>query len=1160
MATLAEEIRAALLEVFLPVTASAQYQSGWRSLLSSLGHTDQLASDPELRTALEQTSSVVKSVAALDSNELLSWKGLQSLIQLGSQVNDAVRALRNAVSDPALLPRIEHLGEELMEVLVARYLRDNHAVLYRVSSVLTLVTPVEFAPVEPAEFDGTTVTRLPWRRSRFQFDRIGDLLSDPWRTLRESYFPNDLAEAVDAHHAAAQLFPQLGALADALGLSWRSDLIPTSPPPSPDPPQPDDPILTMDHFATDEDKQPDVVAEDPPSPDLTAYYESLLPRFLLGVARSDESGTPHFGLGLILSSVKHPGGTAGVIVTPVGSFGSTEDRGSWRITITSNGQLAALLAGPDGFMLAPSSNLTGGLIKILLERIPDAGSTGPAFVFGSPTGTRLEFGTVQLSTDVVWTLQKATASVMLAASSGAVVIVSSDGDGFLRKVLPQDGMRFTFDAGLGLSSDRGFTFKGSGGLECDLPIGLSIGSLFSIPSLHLAIRAGGEGLQTEVSCAAAFKLGPLDVMVDRVGLVGQLSFPDGGGNLGVADFGLGFQPPQGLSLGLEFEPAVHGSGTLVLQQNRYFGAFSLHVGPNFGIDLLALLETSAPGEADSFSLLLSGVATFPGIPIGFGFELQRLGAILGINRRLNTPALLVAIQTGMTQGLLTPPRPDQDPSALITQLAAILPRADSVYVIGLLVGFGWARPTLATFDFAFLYDTSSPDQLTIIGTIAARAPHDEPLLKLNVDLAGVFRADPFFLSLRASLRDSTLAGIVLLGDAAFQLDLGEHKELIVSLGGFHPAFTPPRDFPILRRLEVSLPSNDFVQLSLKAYLAVTPNTLQFGAMLHFWAGISGLLGVEGDAEFHALVTWIPLHFDASLRVHVSVELAGTRLFGADIRGTLSGPGPWRVDGGVYIEVAWWEVEIYTVHAQFGSDSGGTGIPAIDVLTELINAMSSGASWRSILPPEVPAVVLRPMDTGGSQMFLHPSGDAEMTQSLAPLEIQLDRVGTAQPSGEKKFSITNPSINLVAATPHTSNGFFAPAQYLDLSDDEKLSRPSFESMPAGVRLDASAGMDAAVFAKQAAMDYETIPPELGPYRPGSHVIDAELLSSMTQLSFWSGPKHPVTIVPPKFVISSTSTLAVDSTLTPPGGFSSRTQAAQTLHFAAGVANLQVEQAS
>jgi len=70
------------------------------------------------------------------------------------------------------------------------------------------------------------------------------------------------------------------------------------------------------------------------------------------------------------------------------------------------------------------------------------------------------------------------------------------------------------------------------------------------------------------------------------------------------------------------------------------------------------------------------------------------------------------------------------------------------------------------------------------------------------------------------------------------------------------------------------------------------------------------------------------------------------------------------------------------------------------------------------------------------------------QNVVPLNMDISTFGQAAPAGARRFAI---SISLSAQnqTPQTIKDFFAPAQFFKMTDDEKLSRPSFELMDSGV---------------------------------------------------------------------------------------------------------------
>jgi hypothetical protein len=95
------------------------------------------------------------------------------------------------------------------------------------------------------------------------------------------------------------------------------------------------------------------------------------------------------------------------------------------------------------------------------------------------------------------------------------------------------------------------------------------------------------------------------------------------------------------------------------------------------------------------------------------------------------------------------------------------------------------------------------------------------------------------------------------------------------------------------------------------------------------------------------------------------------------------------------------------------------------------------------------------DTGGaSGVALHPLGSLTVKQNVVPLGLEIAHVGQTTPAGARLFAITSASLGDQGQVGVPVKDFFAPAQFLELSDDEKLARPSFEPMTAGVSFGSS----------------------------------------------------------------------------------------------------------
>jgi hypothetical protein len=87
------------------------------------------------------------------------------------------------------------------------------------------------------------------------------------------------------------------------------------------------------------------------------------------------------------------------------------------------------------------------------------------------------------------------------------------------------------------------------------------------------------------------------------------------------------------------------------------------------------------------------------------------------------------------------------------------------------------------------------------------------------------------------------------------------------------------------------------------------------------------------------------------------------------------------------------------------------------------------------------------------VLAHPLATLEVRQRVAPLDRTLDRFGSSVPSGAKRFQITLATVGTVRTTLTPLRDRFARAQFAAMSDEAKLSAPSFEEMTSGAALGA-----------------------------------------------------------------------------------------------------------
>jgi Family of unknown function (DUF6603) len=1069
MPSLATALREVLGRLLDPLAAAGGSAEGCLQLLQLVGHTGAAAGQPGLRAAVDDVATLADELAALGEDELRSWTGLARVLQASADAMDALRALEASVEDPAFEARLEGLGTELAEQLVGVWLHRFHPRLLWAAALLTLVEPAELADIVPPVVEDGTQTRTAWSRDALHLDRVDALVHDPWATLAAAYLPNDLASAADAHACAARLFPLLGGVLERLDLTWDTDLRSLEPEPPHDP----DEVILGDHF--DAEEQP---ANNEPPGGLTAYYASVLPRLVVVIARRDADGSPTGALlaaVLLASSAQHPSGVAGLISTLVGELAWTQTRGDWRLALAADGQVPVFVAGPGGLQL-PASDTPGlgATLRFSADRIAAAAGE-PVLVLGSDVDTRIELG--QLGVEAVLSLRPDASSAAISATttSSALIVTPGDGDGFLQKVLPEDGLRTGFDLGVGLSTTHGFFVHGAAGLDATLPAVAELLDVLRVEAVHVALRADDAGLAGELSATVSALLGPVTVTVERLGLELHVGFPQQGGNVGPAELAVGFKPPGGAALVVKSK-LVNGGGYLFFDPaaGQYAGAVQLQLGDRITVAAIGLLSTRLPGGAPGFSLLLLITEQgFAPIPLGFGFTLVEIGGLVGVNRTVDGEALAAAVRSGGGP-LLLPDDPVENAPAVVSALNTVMPPAPGRFLLGPLGMLIWGTEelTLMTVKLALIVELPQPVRLAVLARISVLLPEEEhPLVRLQLDALGRIDFEQGDLAVDAALSDSRILDWALTGTGALRASWGARPGLVVAAGGFHPRFPVPAGFPALERLTISLADSASLKLRLAAYLALTSNSLQFGGRLDLAASAGGF-SIEGMLSIDTLIQRKPFAFAADLAASLALRHGGTVLLSVALTGSISGPAPWHVNGRARFSILFLDAEVAFDHT-FGPAVDLPLPEPVDVEAILRAELTAAGNWSSELPAGTPPLVsLR--DAPGDGVLAHPLGVVTLRQRRVPLDRTIRQLGTSLPLGGPAAYHVDVTNAAGAALPPLAavEDLFARSEFEPMSDAERLGAPSFEPMRAGLRLGADAIEHPAALVLDIPVEYET----------------------------------------------------------------------------------------
>ena len=1018
MSDLGHDLVETLVDSLRPLTAVASDAQALTGLITMTGWDFSATglNTAQLTTAIGALGTDLDSIAA----QLNAQLDMSSVTALLSAVTDAIGKLDSLAdgwsppdSLPADLPQT--LIADVLGQLLVVYLGAQHP---RVRSMLELLGVLDYATV-PAVVSGSgKVVRAASTQPRINLELAGHLFSDPGSTLLTRF---GLAGSSLPSPAAASdsVFPFVADLLRAAGLqAWYGN--------------PGQVNATLDAAAT----------------------QLLQQTLRISFTDSTEAGTANIRLDA--AATFGDDGTDRVLnVVPAGALGLQLVGQTWTADAALTGDVGPIeIKAHSVSFTDPSAaelTLTVGITRPAL--------TDPMLRLGAAGGPRFEIGGG--SAQVTAELSAVGPDVSITAKlSGVRIVADNTGDSFLAQVLPA-GATGTTDLAVTWDPQDGLQLNGSPGMQAVVPLAIDLGPV-SVDQLTVTVQAALSGpagtsppIVASLGIDASLTLGPLFFTITNIGIQAQLAAAPSGshGNLGPVDLTVGIKPPDGIDVSVDAAP-VSGVGFIAFDavNARYLGVLALAVG-DVSISAVGVLDTRLPGGAQGYSLVVLASATFPPVELGFGFSLNGIGGLVGVNRTADVPTLQAAARAGQLDDLMFPADLVDRAPQVAANLANEFPAAQGHFIIGPAVQLAWGTDGLVDVEVGVFIELSigggsvSVLRVALLGWIHLTLPEAvAPVVDLMLDVLGVVDLAAQTLSLDAGLRNSTIAGFPLTGQAAVRAGWGADPAFVCAIGGFNPHFQAPAGFPLLQRVALSIADGD-AQLTLAAYLAVTSNTLQLGCAASLNAS-AGSAAVNASLEFDALVQFKPFGLIVDLTIAATVLLDGNAIMTLNLDLHLTGPDPWAVTGSASFHFLFCNFSV-PICITVGPQPTPAAPTLVDLDGNLTTALSDPRSWQTGPPAGQGVVKVREQEQ--PPPAVHPLGSLTVRQHAVPLGQRVERYGPDLLQTACRYDITGTTLAGRAAQSASVTDYFAPAQFLTMDDADKLSAPSFEQMTAGVTL-------------------------------------------------------------------------------------------------------------
>jgi hypothetical protein len=307
------------------------------------------------------------------------------------------------------------------------------------------------------------------------------------------------------------------------------------------------------------------------------------------------------------------------------------------------------------------------------------------------------------------------------------------------------------------------------------------------------------------------------------------------------------------------------------------------------------LHADAPDGDKATSLFVFGNMD---IPIGGPpyFQVEGVAAGFGYNRDLLVPDADNLMRFPLVQGAMSSSvfgGKDADPSSALQVLGDAVPPRIGQYWMAAGIKVGSCK-MLSIFGMV-IAKFGKTLEIDLVGVGTASFPPapagKNPLALAYVELGLVasFKPDEGEASVTAQLTPNSFLlykDCKLTGGFAAKVWFGNNPnagQFVVTLGGYHPAFTPPDYYPLVPQLGFNWPINAAIgSLSIHGgcYFALTPASIMAGGQLVAEFNM-GPLKAWFDAGANFLIGWEPFVYAADVHVSVGAQFS-TKVFGCRV--------------------------------------------------------------------------------------------------------------------------------------------------------------------------------------------------------------------------------------------------------------------------------------
>lgn len=265
-----------------------------------------------------------------------------------------------------------------------------------------------------------------------------------------------------------------------------------------------------------------------------------------------------------------------------------------------------------------------------------------------------------------------------------------------------------------------------------------------------------------------------------------------------------------------------------------------------------------------------------GIPIGGPpyFFITGLAGGFGYNRGLVVPAIEGLPQFPLVEAMSDSSAVTASPMEFLQRMGPAVPMERGSYWFA--AGLKFTSFTLVNSQALLYVLLNRGLEIGLLGMSKFELPPMVPLVSVELALKARFSTIEGVISVEARLtdnswvlsRDCRLTG----GFAFFVWFDGEHAgDFVITIGGYHPRYTPPEHYPAVPRLGFNWRVSSSIYIKGEAYFALTPREVMAGGLLEAVYD-SGDVRAWFRAWANMYIKWRPFWFEVEIGISIGVSV------------------------------------------------------------------------------------------------------------------------------------------------------------------------------------------------------------------------------------------------------------------------------------------------